>query len=105
MAKVASWKKHEPLAELEDLRDDCIAIVINSKMTFKQVHEEGGPTPKTTSRWLYRETKFPQLATIRAMLNACGHELAIAPKNGRIKRYGHEGIEYPRPKKSKIAVD
>lgn len=98
MAKTPSWRKREPIEALEDLRDDCIAIVINSKMTFKQVHERGGPTPKTVSKWLYRETKFPRLATIRAILNACDHDLTITSRGDRVKRYGHEGIQYPPDK-------
>lgn len=86
--------KREPLTSLEDLRDDCIAVVINSGQSFKRVHERGGPTPQTTSKWLYRETQFPQLATVRAMLKACDHELTIAPKNSqRIQRINPEGEE------------
>lgn len=91
MAKTKTTKR-EPLTSLEDLRDDCIAVVINSGMSFKRVHEKGGPTPQTTSRWLYRETQFPQLATVRAMLKACDHEITIAPKNSvRIQRINSEG--------------
>lgn len=91
MAKGKATKR-EPLTSLEDLRDDCIAVVINSGMSFKRVHEKGGPTPQTTSRWLYRETQFPQLATVRAMLKACDHEITIAPKNSvRIQRINSEG--------------
>lgn len=93
MAKTKSTKR-EPLTSLEDLRDDCIAVVINSGQSFKRVHERGGPTPQTTSKWLYRETQFPQLATVRAMLKACDHELTIAPKNSsRIQRINPEGEE------------
>lgn len=95
MAKKQSWRKREPDEALEDLRDDCIAIVINSNLTFKQVHEQGGPTPGTVSKWLYRETKFPRLTTVRAVLNACGHDLTITPMGQEVHRYGHEGIEYP----------
>lgn len=93
MAKSKATKR-EPLTSLEDLRDDCIAVVINSGQSFKRVHERGGPTPQTTSKWLYRETQFPQLATVRAMLKACDHELTIAPKNSsRIQRINPEGEE------------
>lgn len=79
--------KREPLTDLEDIRDDCVAVVINSGQSFKRVHENGGPTPQTISKWLHKETMFPQLATVRAMLNACGHEITIAPKGSkRIQR-------------------
>lgn len=84
--------KREPLTSLEDLRDDCVAVVMNSGQSFKRVHEKGGPTPQTISKWLYRETQFPQLATVRAMLKACDHELTIAHKDSqRIKRINPEG--------------
>lgn len=86
--------KREPIASLEDLRDDCVAVVLNSGLSFVGVHDRGGPTPQTTSRWLYKETMFPQLATIRAMLNACGHDITIAPKGSmRIQRINPEGDE------------
>ena len=112
MARSTERKKapvREPLAELEDLRDDCIAVVRNSGLNFKQVKERGGPTPTTTSKWLYRETRFPQLATVRAMLNACGHDLAIAPHGEvTIRRFNPNAEEYPgyterQRKKAKLA--
>lgn len=96
MAVKPALSQRPPEPELEDLRDDCIAIVINSKLTFKKVHEQGGPTPQTTSKWLYRETRFPRLSTIRSMLNACDHDLTITPIGEQIHRYGYDGIEYPR---------
>ena len=86
--------KREPLTSLEDLRDDCVAVVLNSGNSFKRVHEKGGPTPQTISKWLYKETMFPQLATVRAILNACGHELTIAPKGSqRIQRINPDGAD------------
>jgi len=94
MARKTAFKR-EPLSDLEDLRDDCVAVVLNSGNNFKQVHEKGGPTPTTISKWLYKETMFPQLATVRAMLNACGHEITIAPKgSSRIQRINPEGDEH-----------
>lgn len=102
MGRVAKIFKREPIAELEDLRDDCIAVVFNSGQTFKDVHANGGPTPGTIGKWLYRETRFPQLATVRAMLKACGHDLTIS-RQGEFepRRFSHEGIEYPKPQKAK----
>lgn len=69
-----------PDTNLEDLRDDCVALFLDSGLTYQQIHERGGPTPGTISRWLYRETKFPRLDTIRSMVQACGAELAIVPR-------------------------
>lgn len=62
---------------LENLRDDCIALFVNSKLTQKQVHERGGPTPNTISRWLYRETMFPRLATVQSFVLALGCRLTV----------------------------
>lgn len=61
--------------KLEHLRDDCIALFIDSGLTQKQVHERGGPTPATISKWLYGETQFPRFSSIEAFLAALGHEL------------------------------
>jgi hypothetical protein len=102
MASRRSMTKREPIAELEDIRDDCIGIALETKMSFKQIHENGGPTPQTQSKWLYRETRFPQLATIRAMLRACDYDLTVT-RVGEFEphRFSHAGIKYPKPAKKK----
>jgi hypothetical protein len=69
--------KREPIARLEDLRDDCIALFINSGMTQQEVHALGGPTPATISNWLYKITKFPRLDTMRALVQAVGGDLVV----------------------------
>lgn len=63
--------------DLESLRDDCIALFINSGLTQKQVAERGGPRPQTISKWLYKETRFPRYETIQSFLTALGHKLAV----------------------------
>jgi hypothetical protein len=67
----------EPRADLEDLRDDSIALFIDSGLTQAQVHANGGPTPGTISKWLYKETRFPRLDTMRALIRAVGGEMII----------------------------
>jgi hypothetical protein len=69
--------KREPITDLEDLRDDCIALYRNSGLSFSQVHANGGPTPQTVSKWLYKETHFPRLDTMRALTKAVGGEMII----------------------------
>jgi hypothetical protein len=69
--------QREPLAKLEDLRDDCIALFLDSGLTQKEIHNRGGPTPATISKWLYKETKFPRLDTIRAFLQVLGAEMVV----------------------------
>lgn len=71
--------KREPRADLEDLRDDSVAVFLNSGYTQQDVHARGGPTPATISRWLYKETMFPQLATVRSLLLACGYDFRVLP--------------------------
>jgi hypothetical protein len=66
----------EVVEEMENLRDDCIALFLASKKTQKEVHEQGGPTPGTISKWLYRETFFPRYDTIHRLLRALGYGLA-----------------------------
>lgn len=92
----------EPIAKLEDLRDDCIAVVRNSRLTFNQIRERGGPSPQTLSKWLYRETRFPQLATIRAALLACDHDFSITPQ-AEVTRISGPGIRMPKVKPSQLA--
>jgi hypothetical protein len=67
----------EPLVSLEDLRDDCISLFRDSGLTMQAVHENGGPTPGTISKWLYHETKFPRLDTMRALMRAVGGEMVV----------------------------
>lgn len=62
-------------AKLEDLRDDCVALFIDSGLTQKELHARGGPTPQTISKWLYKETFFPRYDTIERFLLALDHEL------------------------------
>lgn len=101
MARKSSLRR-EPIAELEDLRDECIGIALETKRSFKDIHERGGPTPQTIGKWLYRETRFPQLATVRAILRACEYDLVVSPYGGEeVRSFSHEGITYPRETKKK----
>lgn len=77
MSKFKQTPKRDPEPQLEDIRDDCIAIFLNSGMTYEEVHANGGPTHNTITRWLYKETRFPQFATIRTFLKACGSDLVV----------------------------
>ena len=95
-----SFTRREPIAELEDLRDECIGIALETKRSFKDIHEKGGPTPQTIAKWFYRETRFPQLATVRAILRACDYDLVVGRRNEvEPRRFSHQGINYPKPRK------
>lgn len=63
--------------ELEAIRDDCIALFINSGLSQKQIHERGGPTPHTISKWLYKETVFVRMATVMSLTKALGGRVTI----------------------------
>ena len=65
--------------QLEGLRDDCIALFINSGLTQKEITARGGPTPQTISKWLYKETHFPRYSTIESFLLALGYGMTVAP--------------------------
>jgi transcriptional regulator with XRE-family HTH domain len=69
----------EQLSHLEDLRDDCIALFINSGLTQKDIHARGGPTPATISKWLYKETMFPRYQTLESFALALGYGLSLSP--------------------------
>lgn len=97
--------QRDPITNLEDLRDDCIALFINSRLTMKQVHENGGPTPGTISKWLYKETRFPRMDSIRALLQALGYDLVPMPviqaqKYRQTHSLGNVTMFNPRRKKA-----
>jgi hypothetical protein len=71
----------EPRADLEDMRDDCVALFLNSGKSFEDVHAEGGPTGPTVSKWLYKETRFPRLDTMRALVRAVGGDIVVVGVN------------------------
>lgn len=66
--------------QLEAVRDDCIALFLNSNLNQRQIHAAGGPTPGTITKWLYKETMFPRYNTISAFLNALGCHMVIVDK-------------------------
>lgn len=71
--------QREQLEHLENMRDDCIALFLNSGLRQRDIHERGGPTPATISKWLYKETFFPRYTTIDSFLRALGYGLTPVP--------------------------
>lgn len=69
--------------DLENMRDDCIALFLNSGLTQQQIYERGGPTPKTISKWLYKETRFPRISTIQSFAKVFGMKLIILKANSQ----------------------
>lgn len=64
---------------VDDLRDDCMSIVKNSGLSYAQITARGGPSAATLGKWNHRETKKPQLNTIRGALAACGMKIVFLP--------------------------
>ena len=85
----------EQLEKLEDMRDDCIALFINSKLTQKDIYERGGPTPGTISKWLYKETFFPRYSTIDSFLRALGYALTPVALGQETAAYRHARLGLP----------
>jgi hypothetical protein len=85
--------------ELEAMRDDCIALFLNSRMTQKAVHAAGGPTPGTISKWLYKETLFPRFTTIRDFVKALGCKIVIVDKSTKINQAMKGKAAHPKAKR------
>jgi hypothetical protein len=81
--------------DLEGLRDDCIAMFLNSGYTQQQIHAAGGPTPQTISKWLYKETMFPHHSTISSFARALGCKLVVVDRDK----------ELPQRLTKKITID
>lgn len=87
--------ERDPNEDLEDLRDDCIALFLNSRMTQKDITARGGPTPATISKWLYKETRFPRYETIQNFLKALGSRLAVVTANQEVEPVRKAGSRKP----------
>lgn len=70
-------RRQAHLTPVEDIRDEVISVVRNSKLTFRQVNANLGPAPSTLKAWADRRTHRPQINTVRGALRACGYDLAI----------------------------
>lgn len=97
--KRKSWMIREVDEDLENMRDDCIALFLNSGMTQQQLHAAGGPTPATISKWLYKETKFPRYSTINDFLRGLGYRLAVVSTAGSVITPLHKASMPPRKKR------
>lgn len=90
--------EREQNEQLEDLRDDCIALFINSGLKQKDITARGGPTPTTISKWLYKETHFPRYSTIESFLLALGYGLTAVSLE-KIKQL------HDQPRRHRLQID
>lgn len=65
------------MESIEDLRDDVMAIIRDSKVDWDDIHANFGPTRRTLSRWDQKIVKFPQLGKMRTALRAVGKDFYI----------------------------
>ena len=65
---------------IEDVRDDVISLIRNAKLSFPEVEAKGGPTAGTLNKWMDKETKRPQFATLQRALHAIGKDFYIGVK-------------------------
>ncbi len=68
---------------IEDLMENTISILRNSRLSYVEIRARGGPSAGTLTKWVARETKRPQLNTIRAALDACDMDILFVPKKRR----------------------
>lgn len=90
--------------DLESLRDDCIALFINSRLTQQQIHQSGGPTPQTISRWLYKETAFPRYSTISTFLHALGCRMVVVDKAAVVPQQVRTKVTRPSRHRPKMPI-
>lgn len=71
-----------PEQQIGDLRDDVMAVVLNTfGRDFKRSHEKGGPVAGTLLAWDRKQVQRPQLNTVRGALRSCGYDLFILPES------------------------
>ncbi len=103
--------KREPLESLEDLRDDCIALYLNSGLTQRQIHERGGADPPDDQQVALQGDQVPEgrydpgvLAGGRVGLDARPQgDVRSQPQLAGQRPHEHPGPE-PQDARSQIAL-
>lgn len=57
-------KSKRDMPSVEDLRDDCLGLIKQNRMSFQQVEDEGGPVVSTLVKWDEGKTKRPHMDTV-----------------------------------------
>lgn len=74
------FKDHDPI--IDSFRTACS----DSKMSFQQIRDEGGPAVATMRNWANGKTMRPQFATIAAGTRAMGkHIIDLSSGKPRIR--------------------
>lgn len=70
-----NWlKEKERLEDYRDIRDDFMSQVYNSGVKFETIHELGGPTVQTLTRWMNKLVDKPQFGKMVSTARICGIE-------------------------------
>lgn len=74
----SDFRAHQKkLEDIQDLRDDVMALIRNSKVDWDDIHAHFGPTPQTLHRWDQKTVRSPQLGKMRSALRAIGKDFYI----------------------------
>lgn len=65
------------MEDIQDLRDDVMALIRNSNTDWETIHSNFGPTPQTLNRWDQKTVRAPQLGKMRSALRAIGKDFFI----------------------------
>lgn len=82
--RIEKAKENPPKVSIEDLRDETMAIVRESGLTYGEIQARFGASGGTLTKWAHKETLRPQLNTIRGTLRACGYDLVIAHRGQNV---------------------
>lgn len=74
MAKKRGFIKYKSylFIDKDPIIDAMRGHVSESKMSYGQIHEAGGPSPTTLRNWFHGETRRPQFATVAATSRTLG---------------------------------
>lgn len=77
-------QKRAELESYQDLRDDVIALVANSRMSYEDIHARCGPHPGTLTKWAEKTTQKPQLGKMRSTLRIIGFDIGIVERGATV---------------------
>lgn len=80
------FKAHQKkMEDIQDLRDDVMALIRNARVDYEDIHAKFGPTPTTLNRWDKKEIKAPRIGKMRSALRAIGKDFYIGDYKPRTK--------------------
>jgi hypothetical protein len=74
------------LENYQDLRDDVMSLVKNSRLSYEEIHNRCGPTPTTLAKWRDHEIDQPRLSKLQSTLRILGYDLGVVPGRRALQR-------------------